>query len=110
MVREVDELNFDNIQKDKDLVDSSLIATGPYKTGETQNYESSLISGKKEKNSSSTQVNHPSLKERDHTSSLDLYSLGTGGSPPSKMKKQQTSMQGGAAAAAAAAEKSKKPT
>ena len=104
MVREVDELNFENIQKDKDLVDSSLSATGPYKTGEVNNNES-LISAKKEKNSSSTQVNNPSLKEREQTSSLDLYQLGSGGSPPSKMKKQQSSMQGGAAA-----EKSKKPT
>jgi hypothetical protein len=106
MVREVDELNFENVQKDKDLVDSSLSATGPYKTGEANNNES-LISAKKEKNSSSTQVNNPSLKEREQTSSLDLYQLGSGGSPPSKMKKQQSSMQGGAAAAA---EKSKKPT
>jgi hypothetical protein len=73
MVREVDELNFESIQKDKELVDSSLIGTGPYKTGETNNFESSLISPKKEKTSSSTQVNNPSLKERDHTSSLDLY-------------------------------------
>ena len=104
MVREVDELNFENVQKDKDLVDSSLSATGPYKTGEVNNNES-LISAKKEKNSSSTQVNNPSLKEREQTSSLDLYQLGSGGSPPSKMKKQQSSMQGGAAA-----EKSKKPT
>jgi hypothetical protein len=65
MVREVDELNFDNMQKDKDLIDSSLIGAGPYKTGETNHFESILISPKKEKNSSSTQVNNPSLKERE---------------------------------------------
>ena len=60
IVKEVDELNFETMQKDKELMDSSMVGPGGFKTGgEITNLDSSIVSPKKEKNSSSTQVHNP---------------------------------------------------